>query len=75
MDWTYTIIPITDLDQIKINDCGQDSFSTVRVSVDQTMVILKYCLGVPEWGYMYTRYTHEQILEILNSPIWGVVEE
>ena len=76
-EW-YVIANFADVTQGMIDDCVQESFDTLRHSVQGTdRVILKYNGADPAWvaSLSLTKYDHAGILaEINGNADWDAVE-
>jgi hypothetical protein len=71
----YAIININDLDNVDFTQIGETSSETIRKSLDETMFVLK-------WETMPTFITdgtivplqvltHEECLELMETPEWS----
>jgi hypothetical protein len=79
MEYIYGIININDLLKVDFTQVGQTSVDTIRKSLDETMFVLK-------WETMPTFITdgtivplqvltHEECLELMNTPEWAEIIE
>jgi hypothetical protein len=71
----YLIFPVTELDKINFDEILETSAETVRRSVDGTKTFVKWESEMPpSVASIITGiegpYTHEEILEILNTEEW-----
>jgi hypothetical protein len=71
----YLIFPVTELDKINFDEVLETSGETVRRSVDGTKTFVKWNESMPPSVASITTgtegpYTHEEILEILNTEEW-----
>ena len=72
---TYVTPNFTDVTQAMIDDCEENSFSTLRHSVASTdRVVLKYNGSDPVWvaTLSLTKYTHTAILTEMATTDWHV---
>ena len=70
------IFNVSELDSINFSEVIEDSISTVRRSVDETLTIVKWdsetvpptveALTTKEGAYTYT-----EALEIMQTPVWS----
>ena len=71
----YVIFNVTELDQIAFDQVLETSAETVRRSVDGTKTFVKYEGDMPVTVAALTTkstpYTHEEILDILNTAEWS----
>ncbi len=70
----YLIFSVTELDKINFNEVLESSADTVRKSVDGTKTFVKWNGDRPQSTLSLTSaqgpYTHEEILNILNTEEW-----
>jgi hypothetical protein len=71
----YVIFNVSELDKIDFNQVFETSAETVRKSVDETLIFVKYATGempssVASLDTKQGPYSHEEILEILATPEW-----
>jgi hypothetical protein len=73
-DRRYVIFDVTELPLINFDEVFETSMETVRLSVDGTKTFVKFNLPQPQTVQVLTtksiEYTHEEILEIMNTPEW-----
>ena len=69
MQNTYIIIPVVDITQLKINE-SLNAAKTYRISLDGTKGILKFNLLHPNTMASHTKYSYNEILNILLQPEW-----
>jgi len=71
----YTIIPATEINSVNFSEVLETSAETCRYSVDGTKTFVKYEGDQPESVAAITNksqeYTHEEILDILNTEEWN----
>lgn len=67
----YVIIPANDLTESMIEESCNQKY-TFRTSLDESKVILKFCMKYPNTVSGYPKYSHTEILEYLatNSAEW-----
>jgi hypothetical protein len=70
----YAIININDLDNVDFTQIGETSFDTIRKSLDETMFVIKWETE-PDFitdGTIVPLQvlTHEECLELMNTPEW-----
>ena len=72
---TYIIFSTSEIDLINFDEVLESSKETVRKNNDQTKAVLKWKGSIPSCIELLTTkseiYTHEQILNILNSEEWN----
>jgi len=73
----YIIFNVSELDKIDFNEVQETSAGTVRKSVDETLTFVKYDsdempLSVSNLTTKQGPYTHNEIIEILNTPVWYI---
>ena len=71
----YIIFDISEIDKINFNEVQETSAGTVRKSVDELLTFVKYDsddmpISVSDLTTKQGPYTHSEIIEILNTPIW-----
>lgn len=78
-DRHYVIIPALEINNINFEQVLETSASTCRYSVDSTQTFVKYegeqPPSVAAIVNKSAEYTHEQILEILNTREWSLPSE
>jgi hypothetical protein len=73
----YIIFNVSELDKIDFNEVQETSAGTVRKSVDETLTFVKYDsdempLSVSNLTTKQGPYTHLEMIETLNTPIWYI---
>ena len=73
----YVIVKAKHLEKIDFSKVKQASPNSLRYSLDRKFFLLKYEGDQPEFIFSITQdaiglseYTHEQIIQFLNSPEW-----
>ena len=73
----YIIVPADKLELVRFDQVLQTSPESLRYSLDGKFFILKYLGDQPDFCYNITEdlvgleeYSHEQILEILQTSEW-----
>jgi len=73
----YIIVPSEHLEKVNFSKVKQTSPNSLRYSLDRKSFLLKYEGDQPEFIFSITQdaiglseYTHEQIIQFLNSPEW-----
>jgi hypothetical protein len=70
----YVIIPYAEVTNIEFNQVLETDIDTVRTSVDGTKTFVKYDHEIPSSVVNIEgrsqEYTHEEIIEILNTEEW-----
>jgi hypothetical protein len=66
---SYIIINIEDITDQMIHD-SLNTPSSFRTSLDGTKAVLKFPTAFPDIMSGQIKYTHEEILEILDGPEW-----
>lgn len=73
-DRRYVIFDVTELPLINFDEVYETSMETVRLSVDGTKTFVKFDLPQPPTVQALTtksiEYTHEEILNIMETPEW-----
>jgi hypothetical protein len=73
---TYVIVPFVDVTQAMIDVACENSFETLRHSVDGVdRVILKWVGSTPALLSGYTPYDHDEILVAINNAEWNLDED
>jgi len=67
---TYTIILSQAVSSINFNQVLETSAETLRYSLDNNQVLLKFEGETPSFLEGKQLYDYEAIMEILNSPSW-----
>ena len=75
----YAIININDLDNVDFTQIGETSSETIRKSLDETMFVIKWETE-PDFitdGTIVPLQvlTHEECLELMNTPEWTEIIE
>jgi hypothetical protein len=75
----YAIININDLDNVDFTQIGETSFDTIRKSLDETMFVIKWETE-PDFitdGTIVPLQvlTHEECLELMDTPEWTEIIE
>jgi hypothetical protein len=69
----YIIVPFADVTQQMIDDCCEDSFDTLRHSLQGTdRIVLKWIGDTPASVVGYTQYSHSEILTEMAGPDWDI---
>ena len=73
----YIIVPADKLEWVRFDQVLETEPQSLRYSLDNKFFILKYTGDQPEFCYNITQdliglkeYSHEEILEILETPEW-----
>lgn len=71
----YVIFNVSELEKIDFSQVFETSAETVRKSVDENLTFVKYATdempsSVISLETKQGPYSHEEILEILNTPEW-----
>ncbi len=70
----YMIVLVSEVDQVDFSQVFEASPDTLRISVDGLKTFFKWEGEIPSsieaLTYKDGAYTHEEILNILNSPEW-----
>jgi len=78
MSRKYLIIQSSELDKVNFSQVLETSASTVRKSVDEMKTFIKWEGDTPSCVSNLTStegpYTHDQIIEILNTKEWANTE-
>ena len=73
-DLRYMIVLVSEVDQVDFSQVFETSPDTLRISVDGLKTFFKWEGETPSsieaLTYKDGAYTHEEILNILNSPEW-----
>tara|TARA_R100001244_G_scaffold61889_1_gene51778 strand:- start:290 stop:520 length:231 start_codon:yes stop_codon:yes gene_type:complete len=69
----YIIIPAPKLNDVKFNEVVE-SKDTVRYKIDNSAFIVKLSGTIPEDLKVYKSYTHSEIINIINNPANGWIE-
>ena len=70
----YIIIPAADLDDIKFKQVVE-SKDTLRYKLDNSQFIVKLQGTIPVDLESYISYTHTEIINIINNPANGWIEQ
>jgi len=72
--YTYVILNATDVTDQQIADCAQTSRSTLRLSLDGTLAVLKYVTDneMPDslQGLGLMTYTQDEAIAITTGSAW-----
>lgn len=73
---SYLIIQITDLDKIDFNQVLETSLDTLRKSANNTKTFIKWQDDTPDFvdslSDIEGPYTHDEILQILQTEEWSI---
>tara|TARA_R100000750_G_C2290930_1_gene74913 strand:- start:92 stop:310 length:219 start_codon:yes stop_codon:yes gene_type:complete len=67
----YVLILAQEVSSINFNQVLETSEYTLRYSLDNNQVLLKFEGETPSFLEGKTTYDYEAIMEILNSPTWA----
>ena len=67
----YVLILAEEVSSINFNQVLETSEYTLRYSLDNNQVLLKFEGETPSFLEGKTTYDYEAIMEILNSPTWA----
>jgi len=72
---TYITFNVSEIDSIDFNQVLETSVETLRYSVDKTQTVVKWVGEVPSCILSLTTksayMTYDEILSLLNSPVWN----
>lgn len=74
MEIKYVIVEKGDVDSINFNEVIETAKPTLRYSLDGNQIILKFTGSTPAFLEGEVVYSHKEILEIINNPANGWVE-
>jgi len=66
----YVIIDSSEKDNINFSDVSETSAETLRYSLDNSQIFLKFNGSTPSFLEGVTQYTLNQVLAILESSEW-----
>lgn len=66
----YCIVPTNEITQSMVDESTMDA-SEIRYSVDKTSAILKFNKQFPDTMYGYNKFTHEEILAVVQGVAWS----
>jgi len=64
----YIIFEMSNARLIVFNEIEETTMQTLRLSIDGSKTILKFAGQTPAFLEGETRYSHSEILEIINDP-------
>ncbi len=71
----YLILNVSEIPLINFNEIEETSADTLRLSVDEQKVVIKWDGATPSFVSELTTkegpYTYDQILEIMSTPEWA----
>ena len=70
----YCIIPIGDIDNIDFDNVLENR-TTIRIDINDTKFIVKYIGEKPTDLDSFTSYSHREIIEIINNPANGWIND
>ena len=70
----YVIINANEVSSINFNEVLQTSADTLRYSLDNSKVLLKFEGNTPSFLNGKTQYTQEEILSIVQTDDWSADE-
>ena len=74
-DREYLILNVSEIPLIDFNEIEETSADTLRKSVDEQKIVIKWEGAQPEFVNSLTTkegpYTYDQILEIMSTPEWA----
>lgn len=72
---TYITFNVSEIGSIDFNQVLETSIETLRYSVDKTQTVVKWVGEVPSCILSLTTksayMTYDEILSLLNSPVWN----
>ena len=72
----FSILDISLLNDVNYNEVTEDSDSTVRKNVDQTLFIIGFPANkIPSIAEREDHYSEQEILDLTINPVNGWVEE
>ena len=74
MNKRYCIIPTTKIDDINFINV-LESRDTIRYKLDESEFIVKYSGNKPKDLYLFTAYSHKEIINIINNPENGWIKK
>ena len=75
MEKKYVIIEKDHVDSIEFKHVIETSKATLRYNLDGTKTIVKFTGDVPPFLDGETIYSHSEIIEIINNPDNGWIEQ
>ena len=66
----YTILDSSEVSSIDFNEVKETSADSLRYSIDNSKVLLKWDGSTPSFLSSPTEYTHAEISTILNGSEW-----
>ena len=66
----YIIYNMTDVSNIDFSLVKETSQDTLRLSLDETLTVLKFQGETPSFLVGLQQYTHSEILAIMHTPAW-----
>ena len=75
MEKKYVIIEKSYVDSIEFKHVIETSKSTLRYNLDGTKTIVKFIGNVPSFLEGDKIYSHSEIIEIINNPDNGWIEQ
>ena len=66
----YIIYNMTDVSNIDFSLVEETSQDTLRLSIDETLTVLKFRGETPSFLVGLQQYTHAEILAIMHTPAW-----
>lgn len=74
-DRQYLVLSVTEINLIDFSEVLQDNETTLRRSVNQTKVVIKWEGSTPSFVNSITTaegpYSHSEILDIMATPEWN----
>lgn len=74
MEIKYVIVDKGDVDSINFNEVIETAKPTLRYNLDGSQIILKFTGATPAFLEGEVIYSHKEIMEIINNPTNGWVE-
>tara|TARA_R110000823_G_scaffold235081_1_gene361206 strand:+ start:739 stop:966 length:228 start_codon:yes stop_codon:yes gene_type:complete len=71
----YVIYNIADVSNIDFSLVEETSQDTLRLSIDETLTVLKFQGETPSFLVGLQQYNHSEILAIMHSPEWTNKED
>ena len=72
MELTYVILLTEDISSVNFSQVQETSADTLRYSINLHQFLVKFSGDTPSFLVGKTEYTHQEILEVLNSPQWTI---
>jgi len=71
---TWVIINASEVDSVNFSQVNEDSVNTLTYSLDNSQTFVSFQGSTPSFLSGKKTYTHEELVPIVNGPLWKTLE-